>query len=121
MKDEDWYDLITEGTSLHDRWIAMMDDIAQYLQWLKDEGVEVLFRPLHEMNQGWYGFQRDILRTCSILHDELSPNHASNSLPLSFIFSLTVFGGADALAPRGHVGCTRSHMITFVTPRILPT
>ena len=52
MRDEDWYDLITEGTTLYDRWVAMMDDISQYLQWLKDEGVEVLFRPLHEMNQG---------------------------------------------------------------------
>lgn len=56
MRDEDWYDLITEGTTLYDRWVAMMDDISQYLQYLKDEGVEVLFRPLHEMNQGWYGF-----------------------------------------------------------------
>ena len=56
MRDEDWYDLITEGTALYDRWVAMMDDISQYLQYLKDQGVEVLFRPLHEMNQGWYGF-----------------------------------------------------------------
>jgi len=35
----------------------MMDDIAQYLQWLDLNGVEVLFRPLHEMNQNcfWWG------------------------------------------------------------------
>jgi len=34
-----------------------MDDIAVYLQYLEDNGVEVLFRPLHEMNQGkfWWG------------------------------------------------------------------
>ena len=34
-----------------------MDDVAQYLLWLQDQGVEVFFRPLHEMNQGcfWWG------------------------------------------------------------------
>jgi len=34
-----------------------MDDIAIYLQFLEDNGVEVLFRPFHEMNQGlfWWG------------------------------------------------------------------
>ena len=90
MRDEDWYDLITEGTSLYDRWVAMMDDISQYLQWLKDEGVEVLFRPLHEMNQGWYGFQRDVLRSILLISSSC-PNHrhhaqTSNSLSLSHSF-----------------------------------
>ena len=53
MPDEKWEELITEGTTLYNRWVEMMDDISQYLEWLQDEGVEVLFRPLHEMNQGW--------------------------------------------------------------------
>ena len=53
MPDEKWEELITEGTALYNRWVEMMDDISQYLEWLQDEGVEVLFRPLHEMNQGW--------------------------------------------------------------------
>ena len=53
IRDDQWEDLLKEGTSLNNRWIEMMDDISQYLQWLKDEDVEVLFRPLHEMNQGW--------------------------------------------------------------------
>jgi hypothetical protein len=35
----------------------MMDDISQYLVYLRDAGVDVMFRPLHEMNQGcfWWG------------------------------------------------------------------
>lgn len=48
----------TDGTTVNDRWKQMMDDIAQCLEFLKDEnGVEVMFRPLHEMNQGcfWWG------------------------------------------------------------------
>jgi mannan endo-1,4-beta-mannosidase len=35
----------------------MMDEVSIHLQFLKDNGVEVLWRPLHEMNQGvfWWG------------------------------------------------------------------
>ena len=79
MRDEDWYDLITEGTALYDRWVAMMDDISQYLQYLKDQGVEVLFRPLHEMNQGcfWWGGRpgpSGTRRLYQITHDYLLHN-----------------------------------------------
>lgn len=57
MTNEQWKDLLTDGTEINTRWKSMMDDIAGYLQFLKDEGVEVLWRPLHEMNQGqfWWG------------------------------------------------------------------
>ncbi len=35
----------------------MMDEVSVHLDWLQDNGVEVLWRPLHEMNQGvfWWG------------------------------------------------------------------
>jgi len=57
LDDEQWEALLTEGTDLNARWKTRMDDIAVYLQYLEDNGVEVLFRPLHEMNQGkfWWG------------------------------------------------------------------
>ncbi len=57
LDDEQWEALLTEGTDLNARWKSRMDDIAVYLQYLEDHGVEVLFRPLHEMNQGkfWWG------------------------------------------------------------------
>jgi len=57
ISDEDWSQLITDGTELNKVWKSMMDDVAQYLQFLEDKKVEVLFRPLHEMNQGafWWG------------------------------------------------------------------
>jgi len=57
LDDEQWVELITDGSPLNEAWKARMDDIAIYLRYLKNNGVEVLFRPFHEMNQGlfWWG------------------------------------------------------------------
>lgn len=57
LTDEQWKELITDGTPMNDRWKKRMDQVAVFLQELEDKGVEVLFRPLHEMNQGafWWG------------------------------------------------------------------
>lgn len=57
MSDQQFNDLLTDGTVINKKWKKMMDDISVYLQQLEDAGVEVLFRPLHEMNQGkfWWG------------------------------------------------------------------
>jgi mannan endo-1,4-beta-mannosidase len=55
--DEEWEALITDGTPLNKVWKARLDDIARYLLELQAAGVAVLWRPLHEMNQGkfWWG------------------------------------------------------------------
>jgi len=57
LSDAQWNELITDGTPLNISWKKRMDKVAVYLQDLEDHGVEVLFRPLHEMNQGafWWG------------------------------------------------------------------
>ncbi len=57
LTDDQWDELLTEGSDLNDHWINRMDDIAVYLQYLEDHKVEVLFKPFHEMNQGafWWG------------------------------------------------------------------
>ncbi|WP_205780483.1 glycoside hydrolase family 26 protein [Mucilaginibacter limnophilus] len=57
LSDVQWKELVTDGTALNKRWKQMMDEVAAHLQKLEDNGVEVLFRPLHEMNQGkfWWG------------------------------------------------------------------
>lgn len=57
LTDGQWKELITDGTPLNDSWKKRMDQVAVFLQELEDKGVEVLFRPLHEMNQGafWWG------------------------------------------------------------------
>jgi len=58
LSDAQWTELITDGTAINIRWKQMMDEVSVYLSFLKDNGVEVLWRPLHEMNQGkfwWAG------------------------------------------------------------------
>ena len=57
LTNEEWTDLITDGGTLNTVWKARLDIYAEYLQFLKDGGVTVLFRPFHEMNQGvfWWG------------------------------------------------------------------
>lgn len=41
-------------STVYDAWMAELDKIASGLQELKDEGIIVLWRPLHEMNGGWF-------------------------------------------------------------------
>ncbi|CAL1518816.1 glycosyl hydrolase [Chitinophaga sp. MM2321] len=57
LTNEQWTELCTDGTVLNGKWKVMMDEVCVYLQQLEDKGVEVLWRPLHEMNQGvfWWG------------------------------------------------------------------
>jgi mannan endo-1,4-beta-mannosidase len=57
LSDAQWTDLTTEGGGLNKIWKQRLDGYATYLQFLKDSNVPVLFRPLHEMNQGkfWWG------------------------------------------------------------------
>ncbi|CAF0856457.1 unnamed protein product [Adineta steineri] len=58
LSDAQWHELITDGGTLNRAWKVRLDNYAQYLQYLKDRGVQVLFRPFHEMNQGvfwWAG------------------------------------------------------------------
>ena len=46
--------LLTAGTPAHARWIDALDRVAAGLQELQAAGVVVLWRPLHEMNGGWF-------------------------------------------------------------------
>ena len=52
-----WTDLVTDGGYLNKVWKGRLDLIAPHFQTLKDAGVQVLFRPFHEVNQGafWWG------------------------------------------------------------------
>ncbi len=47
-------DLITDGTELNTEFKKELDANAQFLKALKEHGVPILFRPLHEMNGTWF-------------------------------------------------------------------
>ncbi|MDB5269997.1 MAG: glycoside hydrolase [Hymenobacter sp.] len=85
LTDAQWQELITDGTPLNKAWKARMDGIAVYLQYLKDHNVEVLFRPLHEMNQGkfWWGGRpgpNGTARLYQITHDYLQKTKGLTNL-----------------------------------------
>lgn len=44
----------TGDSTVYDNWIAELDKIALGLNDLKNDGIIVLWRPLHEMNGGWF-------------------------------------------------------------------
>ncbi|MCF7975191.1 MAG: glycoside hydrolase family 26 protein [Phycisphaerae bacterium] len=77
LSDAQWKELVTDGTELNKNWKVRLDTIAPYLQQLKDAGAEVMFRPLHEMNQKvfWWGGRpgpNGTARLFRITHDYLT-------------------------------------------------
>lgn len=77
MNDQQWNELFTEGTAIQQRFVGMMDDVASYLQKLKNNNVVVMFRPFHEMNQGkfWWGGRRGDEGTAKLyrwIHDYMT-------------------------------------------------
>lgn len=53
ISDEQYGQLVTDGTALNNAWKRRLDEVVPHLRQLKDAGVPVLFRPLHEMNESW--------------------------------------------------------------------
>jgi mannan endo-1,4-beta-mannosidase len=51
LSGDQWNELVTDGSDLNNKWKARLDVISVFLQDLKDNGVEVLWRPFHEMNK----------------------------------------------------------------------
>lgn len=54
LLDQQFADVLTPGTRLHDRWCAQVDAVAVFLKQLQEARVPVLWRPYHEMNGGWF-------------------------------------------------------------------
>jgi len=51
LTGEEFRQLTTPGHWLYDQWIGRLETLSPFFQDLKDHGVAVIFRPLHEMNQ----------------------------------------------------------------------
>ena len=98
LSDEQWKSLITDGSPLNLKWKAMIDEISVYLQYLQTQGVEVLFRPLHEMNQGafWWGGRPGpdgTRKLYQLLHDYLT--HTKGLHNLIWVWDMQDFPGFE--------------------------
>jgi mannan endo-1,4-beta-mannosidase len=85
MSNTEWNQLITNGTAINKNWKRMMDEVAGYLQQLENAGVEVLFRPLHEMNQPvfWWAGRKGpngTARLFQLTHDYLTDEKGLSNL-----------------------------------------
>ena len=95
LTDKQWKSLLKKGTVINRKWMAMMDEVCVYLQQLKDQQVEVLWRPLHEMNQGkfWWGGRpghNGTLQLYRLMHDYMTKTkHLTN---LIWVWDLQDFG-----------------------------
>lgn len=83
ISDAQFSQVITDGTSLNSAWKHRLDEVVPYLTQLKDAGVPVLFRPLHEMNESWNWWghrpgRSGSARLYQITHDYLVGKGLSN-------------------------------------------
>ncbi|GAA2212857.1 hypothetical protein GCM10009850_083190 [Nonomuraea monospora] len=53
LSDSQWSQLVTNGTSLNNAYKGRLAEALPYLRQLQNAGVPVLWRPIHEMNDGW--------------------------------------------------------------------
>jgi mannan endo-1,4-beta-mannosidase len=95
LSDEQWKELTTDGTPLNRKWKERVDEVSFYLQLLEDNGVEVLWRPMHEMNQGafWWGGRPGpdgTLKLFRMLHDYMTKE--KNLKNLIWIWDMQDFG-----------------------------
>lgn len=85
LTDPEWKQLLADGGKLNKEWKLRLDTVAKFLLQLKAEGVEVLWRPLHEMNKSnecdigkkdskhfwWAGRPEESRKLYQITHDYL--------------------------------------------------
>ena len=85
LTDEEWNDLITEGTLINAKWKSQVDVIAFFLKQLQYADVPVIWRPYHEMNGGWFWWgakygEDGYKKLYRMLYDRLTNFHHINNL-----------------------------------------
>ena len=53
LSDTEWSQTLTSGTALNTAFRQRLAEVVPYLRQLQNAGVPVLWRPVHEMNDGW--------------------------------------------------------------------
>jgi mannan endo-1,4-beta-mannosidase len=100
----DWNDLITDGGTLNTAWKGRLDELVPFFQDLQSKGVEVLFRPLHEMNKPtsspfwWSGRPGPdgSAKLYQITHDYLVTTKGFTNI--AFVWDVQDFGASDDFA-----------------------
>lgn len=81
LNDGQWSELLRNGSALNQAWKNRLNEVVPHLRRLRDAGVEVLWRPLHEMNEGWSwwgGRGAQTRQLYQLTHDYLSGQGLTN-------------------------------------------
>lgn len=98
LTDEQWKELLTEGTELNNRWKTQVDVVAFFLKQLQYQNIPVIWRPYHEMNGSWFwwgqrpgkGGYEALYR---MLYDRLTNYHKLNNL--LWVFNANELGSSN--------------------------
>jgi mannan endo-1,4-beta-mannosidase len=85
LNDEQWRELLTDGSTLEKHWEAQVDLIAPYLKQMRDARIPVLWRPYPESNGNsfWYSGRAGQNGSAALyrrLFDRLAAHHGLNNL-----------------------------------------
>ncbi|MEU0558767.1 lectin [Dactylosporangium sp. NPDC006015] len=99
LSDAQWNELVTNGTALNTAFKRRLDEAVPYLQDLKNSGIPVLFRPQHEMNEGWSWWggrpgANGSRKLFQITHDYLSGTKGLNNLV--WVWNLKDIAGGES-------------------------
>lgn len=85
LTDQEWTELLTDGTDLNNTWKERLDDYAFYLDYLNKKGVRVMFRPFHEMNQTlfWWSSKSDGKENLTAKLYQLTHDYMTNEKDLT--------------------------------------
>lgn len=83
-KEIDLDEAFTEGTELNKAILEEMDEVAESLKQLQDEGVIVLWRPFHEFDGKWFWWGMDgeenFIKLWQLMYDRYTNYHELNNL-----------------------------------------
>ncbi|MYX18806.1 glycosyl hydrolase, partial [Streptomyces sp. SID8380] len=102
LSDSEWQQVVTDGTSLNSAYKRKLDQFVPYFQQLKSAGVPVLFRPLHELNEGWAWWggrpgANGSARLFRITHDYLESKGLDNLLWVWNVKDTAANGGSGGV------------------------
>lgn len=82
---QEWDELLTDGTPLNRAWKTQMDGVAACLKQLQEAKVPILWRPFHEMNGIWFWWcgkpgENGFKRLWIAMYNYFTRHHGLNNL-----------------------------------------
>lgn len=105
LTDTQWDDIVNPGTSAYDTMLADLDYHADYIKRiLTDQNIPVLWRPLHEIDGGWFWWTcaSDPTKTAQlwrIVFDRMVNHHHLHNLIWVYSAGIETPGGDTADTP----------------------